>query len=97
MISGLPDPPDVVAKKLLDELHDRFGICNHCGQRNCPGRKQWSRLPETLKTDDVLAALRLATIPEGVVVVTWQSECCPDPKVKTITCVCGTVDDLDLS
>lgn len=50
-----------VGQKLLDELHERAGICGHCGNRKCLGKKQWSNLPDELKTDDVLAAIKAAT------------------------------------
>lgn len=50
-----------VGQKLLDELHERAGYCAHCGAQKCAGKKQWSKLPDKLKTDDVLAAIKAAT------------------------------------
>jgi hypothetical protein len=49
------------AERILDHLHERAGLCGHCGLRKCPGKKAHSILPETLKTSTVLAAIKAAT------------------------------------
>lgn len=41
-------------------LHDRVGVCGHCGTRSCAGRKSNSVLPKILKTRDVQAAIDAA-------------------------------------
>jgi hypothetical protein len=49
------------AERILDQLHERAGICGHCGLKKCLGKKSHSILPETLKTSVVLAAIKAAT------------------------------------
>lgn len=49
------------AERILDYLHERVGVCGHCGLKKCLGKKQHSILPETLKTKTVLAAIKAAT------------------------------------
>lgn len=50
-----------VAERILDALHASSGNCGHCGAKKCAGKKQHSILPETLKTNAVLAAIKKAT------------------------------------
>lgn len=43
--------------ELVDELHERAGICGHCGKRDCPDRSAYSKLPATLSLQTVLGAM----------------------------------------
>lgn len=43
---------------ILNELHAAEGRCSHCNGLKCPGRQQWSRLPDRLSTDNVVKALQ---------------------------------------
>ena len=43
-----------VVDEIIDALHEKFGICGHCGKKKCYGKAGNSRLPNTLSTDDVL-------------------------------------------
>lgn len=60
-VVATPDPQTVpqLADKVFAELHERAGVCGHCGKRKCLQRKSWSSLPDTLKTSDVLAAVEV--------------------------------------
>jgi hypothetical protein len=40
-------------------LHERIGICGHCGERRCHGRSSNSQLPLMISADDVIWALSL--------------------------------------
>ena len=42
---------------IVRRLHERIGICGHCGKRKCGGRADHSTLPEKARIDDVLAAI----------------------------------------
>lgn len=55
------NPDRTPAERILDYLHDKTGLCGHCGLKKCPGKKQHSILPEALKTSTVLAAIKHAT------------------------------------
>jgi len=46
--------------KIIDILHERFGVCGHCGKRLCEGRKENSTLPNKLPTSETLEVLRQA-------------------------------------
>jgi hypothetical protein len=46
--------------RFIDALHERVGICGHCGKSACPERKSYSTLPDTIRLDDVLSALTSA-------------------------------------
>lgn len=57
----MPKDTRTIGVQLLDELHKRVGICGHCGKKTCAGKAQYSILPDRLKKDDVLAAIREVT------------------------------------
>ena len=48
-------------EKFWAALHESVGRCGHCGNRICEGQKDHSILPDRLKTEDVVAAMRRAT------------------------------------
>jgi hypothetical protein len=45
------------ADRFVARLHERCGICGHCGKKKCAGRQGYSILPAKLLRDDVLAVL----------------------------------------
>lgn len=47
----------VTAEQVLNALHEKLGVCGHCGKRNCASRKSWSKLPVKLDTDKVVSAI----------------------------------------
>lgn len=46
-----------IQEAIIEALHQRCGYCGHCGKKKCGGKKENSRLPDKLKTDDVLWAI----------------------------------------
>lgn len=46
-------------ERISARLHERAGLCRHCGKRECAGRQSNSYLPDRLKLDDVIYALAL--------------------------------------
>jgi hypothetical protein len=52
-------------EKFLQELHEREGLCNHCGKHDCAGRQSGSTLPPRLSTENVLAAAKAAALASG--------------------------------
>jgi hypothetical protein len=48
------------AEKIVNNLHELAGYCGHCGKKKCAGRAQYSKLPATLRTADVLTAIETA-------------------------------------
>jgi len=40
--------------KIIDILHEIFGVCSCCGKRLCEGRKENSTLPNKLPTSETL-------------------------------------------
>lgn len=61
MSGGVFIPVLSPAERILDYLHAKAGLCGHCGKKKCLGKRQHSTLPEILKTDVVLAAIKAAT------------------------------------
>jgi hypothetical protein len=57
-------PEEVVLNNLMLILHERVGVCYHCGKRTCAGRKSQTRLPLTIRTDDLCAAIETITKPQ---------------------------------
>jgi hypothetical protein len=37
-----------VTSEFICALHDTVGVCGHCGKRECPQRKSWSILPDSI-------------------------------------------------
>lgn len=48
------------SEKFWAALHESVGRCGHCGNRVCDGRKAHSILPDRLRTEDVVAAMKRA-------------------------------------
>lgn len=46
-----------VVDDILASLHEKFGVCGHCGKKSCAFKQSYSTLPEKLKTSDVIAAI----------------------------------------
>lgn len=46
-----------ILDRVINELHAKCGLCNHCGKKSCAGKMSGSKLPRTLNTDEVIAAL----------------------------------------
>lgn len=48
------------AKELIImRLHERCGICGHCGKKKCAAKSSNSRLPAKMSVEDVLWAINL--------------------------------------
>ena len=45
---------------IISDLHCRFGLCNHCGRRDCYGRESGTTLPRSVATQGVLDAINSA-------------------------------------
>ena len=43
--------------EVIDALHERVGICGHCGKRTCPDRHAMSTLPKSIKMADLIGML----------------------------------------
>lgn len=57
---GAPEQVDYeIKERIVTRLHERAGICNHCGKKKCAGKSENSRLPNTLAVEDVLWAINL--------------------------------------
>lgn len=48
-----------VRERIVNRLHARCGICNHCGKKQCAGKAGNSRLPLKVNVEDVLWAINL--------------------------------------
>lgn len=46
-----------IKEKIWTELHDKVGICGHCGKKTCHGKSSYSRLPRNIDTDILLEIL----------------------------------------
>ena len=42
------------AATIVDKLHEEFGVCGHCGKRECAGRKDHSILKGNVPIEKVL-------------------------------------------
>jgi hypothetical protein len=84
-----------VRENIIDILHERVGVCGHCGKRTCPSRKDWSILPANIPLNDAIAAIHGATEHE----TTKQSVClCGHYHLDNefcIICHCGAIDFKD--
>ena len=47
-----------IKENILNRLHERVGVCIHCGKPNCPHGTN-TNLPPRLSADDVLWAINL--------------------------------------
>lgn len=45
---------------IFSKLHEMIGLCGHCGERICAGKKSNSYLPALISTDNIIAAIDLA-------------------------------------
>ena len=43
-----------IKERISARLHERAGLCGHCGKHSCAGRHSNSYLPELLELDDVV-------------------------------------------
>jgi len=46
--------------RVLTALHDRLGLCGHCGRSLCPEKSSHSVLPDRLPLELTLAAIASA-------------------------------------
>ena len=53
----LEEPRVVDNGKLIDILHEEFGVCGHCGKRDCAGRKDHSVLRGNVPIEKVLGII----------------------------------------
>lgn len=47
--------------KLLSVLHNKVGICGHCGKKQCASKASTSRLPNSIPVMTLLAAIEEST------------------------------------
>lgn len=48
-----------IKERIVTRLHERVGICGHCGKKKCAGKNGNSWLPQKMNVEDVLWAIDL--------------------------------------
>jgi len=48
---------DEIKNKILNDLHNKIGLCGHCGKINCGGKSTNSILPDVISTDVLIEIL----------------------------------------
>ena len=43
-----------VIEELYDKIHDKLGVCGHCGKHDCGGRSSHSVLPESISSSKLI-------------------------------------------